>query len=180
MTLETVHYVNMLLGLGVIALQVLCVLAIVLLLFRPKENKYLSLIKDNFLSIGFLISLFAVLSSLFFSKIMHWVPCVYCWWDRVWIFPQAVIFGAALFKKQKNILLSAFILSLFGLINSVGHLYLYYYGESNAPCDASGVSCVQRLVNEFGGYISIPTMAFSGFFALLTLCAVVYFYKKEA
>jgi len=47
------------------------------------------------------------------------------------------------------------------------------------PCDATGVSCYQRLVSEFGGYISIPMMALTAFFGLLTLLMVVHFYKKE-
>ena len=169
----------MLMGAGVIILQALCVLAILFLLFRVKESKYLNFIKKNFLEIGFFLSLLAFGTSLFYTEILHWVPCFYCWYDRIWIFPQAVIFGVAWFRKDKNVFWYSLILSLFGLVNSLKHIYIYYYGEGLAPCDASGVSCVQRLVSEFGGYISIPTNAFTGFFALLTLLAVVYFYKKE-
>ena len=61
MTLETAHYVNMLLGLGVIVLQIFSVVALALLLFKVKESRYLAFIKKNFLEIGFFLSFFAVL-----------------------------------------------------------------------------------------------------------------------
>jgi hypothetical protein len=59
--------------------------------------------------------------------------------------------------------------------------FFYYFGENSAlPCDATGVSCYQRLVSEFGGYISIPMLALTGFFSLLTILIVAHFYMKES
>ncbi len=178
MSFETVHYINMFLGAGAILLQFLSVIALLFLVFRVKENPYLNFIKDNFLALGFFISFSAVITSFFYSDILNYVPCIYCWWDRVLIFPQAVIFGIAWFKRDGNAFLYSFVLTLLGLAKSIQHLNLYYYGEGDAPCDASGVSCVQRLVSEYGGYISIPMLAFTGFFAILTILLVAYFYKK--
>ncbi|HEV7702439.1 MAG TPA: disulfide bond formation protein B [Candidatus Paceibacterota bacterium] len=179
MSFENVHYVNMFLGLGAILLQILSVLVLLMLVFWRKGNPILRFIKNNFLPIGFLITFGAVLTSFFYSDIMGYVPCIYCWWDRVLIFPQAAIFGIAWLRKDRNAFWYSLVLTVFGLYKSLQHLRLYYYGEGGAPCDASGVSCVQRLVSEFGGYISIPMLAFTGFFALATLLLVVHFYKKE-
>jgi disulfide bond formation protein DsbB len=179
MEVETVHQINMILGLGAILLQILALAALVIVVFRPKENIYLSWIKNNFLPIGFFISTCAVLTSMFYSEVLHYIPCLHCWIDRVFIAPQAVIFGVAWFKKDRNAFLYSLWLTVLGLMNSLYHLYIYYLGEGTAPCDPSGVSCVQRLVNEFGGYISIPTLAFTGFFALLVLLMVVRFYKED-
>jgi disulfide bond formation protein DsbB len=176
---DSVHYVNMFLGLGVILLQIFSVITLLLLVCGFKKNKYLAFIKNNFLTIGFLVSISAVLVSLYYSEYLHYAPCLHCWIDRIFIFPQVIIFAIALWKKDRGALLYSFALTLLGLINSLYHIYIYYFGEGVAPCDASGVSCVQRLVSEFGGYISIPTMAFSGFFALLVLCLIAYFYEKE-
>ncbi len=176
---DYIHYFNLFIGLGVIVLQILSVGTLALLFLGPKESKFLGFIKNNFLWIGFIISLSAVLVSETYSEIIGWAPCVHCWIDRIFIFPQAVIFGIALIRKEKNILWYSVGLTLFGLINSIYHLYIYYFSEGTAPCDSSGVSCVQRLVSEFGGYISIPMNALSGFVALLVLALVVIFYKKD-
>jgi len=62
----------------------------------------------------------------------------------------------------------------------INQSFVYYFGDAgNVPCDASGVSCYQRLVSEFGGYISVPTLSLSAFVALLTILLVAHFYKKE-
>jgi disulfide bond formation protein DsbB len=67
-----------------------------------------------------------------------------------------------------------------GFLISIYHNFEYYFGETGtAPCDASGVSCYQRLVSEFGGYISIPMLALTAFFAIFTVVLVAHFYKKE-
>jgi disulfide bond formation protein DsbB len=169
----------MLLGAGAIFLQLCSVVALGMLIFGSKTNKYLAFIKNNFLEIGFLISFSAFLTSLFYSEIVHYVPCFLCWYDRVFIFPQAVIFAVALYRKEKNALYYALPLTILGLINSLYHIYIYNFGEGGGPCDASGISCVQKLVNEFGGYISIPMLALTGFFALFVLLMVAHFYKNE-
>lgn len=179
MSFESAHYINMFLGLGGIILQILALLALGILAFRPKENAYLSFIKRHFLGIGFFISFSAVLTSLLYSEVLNYVPCFFCWMDRIFIFPQAIIFLVAVRRKDRNAFFYSLILTLFGLINALYHAFIYYFGEGDTPCDASGVSCVQRLVNEYGGYISIPTLALTGFFALLVLLLVEHFYQRE-
>ena len=58
---------------------------------------------------------------------------------------------------------------------------MYYFADTgNLPCDASGVSCYQHLVSEFGGYISIPMLALTSFLALVTIVLVAHFYNKPA
>jgi disulfide bond formation protein DsbB len=182
MNAETLHYINMLLGLGAIVLQVLSLLAIIFLLFGSKnnsENKYLSFIKNHFLEIGFFITLSAVLVSLFYSEILNYVPCFHCWVARIFIFSQAVIFAVALSRRDGNVFFYSLPLTLLGLADALFLNYKYYFNPNSAPCDASGVSCVQQLVSEWGGYISIPMLALTGFVALLTLLLVVHFHQRE-
>ncbi len=179
---ETVHYLNMFLGLGVILLQVLTVVALSLLCyshFSGKENKYLSFIKDNFIQIGFFLTFSALAVSLFYSEVLNYAPCFHCWVQRIFIFPQAFLFAVAWLKKDRSVFWYSVPLTLVGLADALFLNYKYYFNPDSAPCDASGVSCVQQLVSEFGGYISIPMLALSGFVALLVVLAVAHFYKKE-
>lgn len=168
----------MLLGAGVILLQILSVVALALLVYG-KENKYLALIKDNFIQIGFFITFSAVLVSTFYSEVVGYLPCFHCWVQRIFIFPQAILFAVAWFRKEASVLWYAIPLTILGLADAIYLNYIYYFNPNSAPCDASGVSCVQRLMSEFGGYISIPMLSLSGFVALLTVLLVVYFYKKD-
>ncbi len=179
MSPEVIHYLNVFLGLGAVLLQVLSVIALFLLFFSSKKNKFLDYIDKHFLVLSFLISLFASVFPLVYSEIIGFLPCVLCWWQRVFLFPTLFLFGVALFDKDRKVIRYAAPLLSVGFLISLFHNFGYYFGEnSSAPCDASGVSCYQHLVSEFGGYISIPMLALTAFFALLTLLAVAHFYEK--
>lgn len=96
------------------------------------------------------------------------------------MFPLAFMFGVALWDQDRRVVRYAIPLALAGFLVSAYQNFFYYFGEtSSLPCDATGVSCYQHLVSEFGGYISIPMMALTAFVAILTLLAVAHFYKKE-
>jgi len=183
MNAESIHYLNVFLGLGAIILQVFSVVALFLLFFRLKENRenfYLNFIDKHFLPISFFISLFASVFPLVYSEIIQYLPCYLCWWQRVFMFPLVLMFGVALWDKDRRVIRYALPLLCVGFLISIYQNFFYYFGEnSNLPCDASGVSCYQRLVSEFGGYISIPMLALTAFGSLLTLLAVAHFYKKE-
>ena len=177
MSIESAHYFNVIIGVGVITLQILTLLTFILLIFS-RENKFLDFVKKYFIQIGFLISVSGVLVSTFYSEVLNYLPCFHCWIQRIFMFPQTLIFGVAWIRKDKNVLWYSLPLTIFGLIDAIYLIYLYYFNTSSAPCDASGVSCTLHYVTEFGGYISIPTLSISGFVALLTLLAVAHFYKK--
>lgn len=176
---DFVYYFNISLGVGVIILQIVSVFTLFLLYFGSKENKYLSFIKNNFIILGFSLSFFSVLFSLFYSEILNYAPCFHCWIQRIFLFPQMFLFGVAWFRKDRNVFWYSLVLLLVGILDALYLNYIYYFNPNSAPCDASGVSCVKRLVSLFGGYISIPMFSLTIFFVLITILLVVYFYKKD-
>lgn len=180
---EYIHYFNLILGIFAIILHFLCVFSLFLLFLVPSENKFknkfLSFILEHFLFIGFIISFFTTALSLFYSEILSYAACFLCWLQRIFLFPQVVLFGMAYLKKDIKVAHYAFPLLFSGFLIALYHNFIYYFGESLVPCDASGVSCVQRFVNEINGYISIPMFSLTVFFALITLLLIVRFYKKD-
>lgn len=173
------HYINLFLGVGAIFLQLGSIFVLTLLFLSTKENKFLSFIKENFVIFGFFLTFLPTLCSLFYSEILDYAPCLHCYIQRIFLFPQVFIFIIAWIRKDKNVWWYSFVLTLVGMFDAIYLNYIYYFNQNAEPCDASGVSCVQRLVSVFGGYISIPMLSLTSFFALLTLLLVVYFYKKE-
>ncbi|MFA6000445.1 MAG: disulfide bond formation protein B [Candidatus Paceibacterota bacterium] len=177
---ENIHYLNVFLGSGTILLQIFSVAALLLLFFGPKKNIFLDYLSGHFLVIGFIVVAFSSFFPLVYSEIINFSPCVLCWWQRVFMFPLVFMFGVALWDKDKRVIRYAIPLLCAGFLVSVYQNFFYYFGDSSSlPCDASGVSCYQKLVSEFGGYISIPMMALTAFGALLVLLAVAHFHKKE-
>lgn len=180
MSPEAVHYLNLFLGIGVILLQIFSVIVLLLLFVGPKKNPLLDFIDKYSLLLLFLLSFFSSVFPLIYSEIINFLPCNLCWWQRVFMFPLVFIFAVALWDKDKKVNRYAFPLIGVGLLLSFYQNFFYYFGQnSDLPCDASGISCYQRLVSEFGGYISIPMMALTAFFTLLVLVLVTLFYKKE-
>ena len=54
--------------------------------------------RDNRLYLAWVVSLVATMGSLYFSEILHFVPCVLCWFQRVCMYPLVVVLGVAAFS----------------------------------------------------------------------------------
>lgn len=176
---NSLYYLNVILGIGAILLQVFSIVTLFILFFGPKENKFLDYINKHFLVLSFLLALMASVFPLVYSEVVGFLPCYLCWWQRIFMFPLVLFFGIAFWNKDRKIIPYVLPMVFVGFLISIYQNFYYYFGEtSSLPCDASGVSCYQRLVYVFGGYISIPMLALTAFLTLLSLLAVAHFYKK--
>ncbi len=130
--------------------------------------------KENLLLSIWVLSLIAVLGSLFYSEIIGYTPCELCWIQRIFMYPLVIIFGVALVKRDKGIALPGVILSGVGLLISI-----YHYGLQKAPFlqDAGGfcgdVPCNLQYVNYFG-FITIPFLAGTAFLVILLISYFLY------
>jgi disulfide bond formation protein DsbB len=177
----TVHYLSLFLGSGAILLQIFSVLILLTLFFYSKKNRFLDFIDQHSLTLLFVVSFFASLFSLVYSEIIDFLPCYLCWYQRIFMFPLVFVFGLAMWNKDRKAIQYALPLAVIGFIISVYQNFYYYFGSnSSLPCDASGVSCFQHLVSEFGGYISIPMLALTSFSAILVIILVTHFYRQNA
>lgn len=126
----------------------------------------------NIVFLCWLIAGISTLGSLFFSEIMLYAPCALCWYQRIFMFPLAIIFLVGLFPFDKNVVKYALPLAAAGWLVALYHTLLHsgVIPESLAPC-RQGVSCTEVYIALFG-FISIPMlslMAFSSIIALLVL-----------
>ena len=120
---------------------------------------------------AFLVALVATAISLVYSDIIGFVPCELCWIQRIFLYPQVIILGLALWKKTKDSEIYCSALSLIGGVIALYHFYGQSFNPSALPaCDALGeASCAARYFVEFG-YVTIPLMSLTGF--LLILCGI--------
>jgi disulfide bond formation protein DsbB len=118
-----------------------------------------------------IVSLVATMGSLFFSEVMGLPPCVLCWYQRICMYPLALVATVGLVDRDRRVARYAWPLALTGLAVAIYHNLLYYQviPESIAPC-AAGVSCTDRQIEWFG-IVTIPLLSLSGF-ALITMCLV--------
>lgn len=122
-----------------------------------------------------LIAWVAVVGSLFFSEILHFPPCVLCWYQRIFMYPLVVILSVGILRKNKDLPLYVLPLALIGLAIGFYHNLLYYnlIPESAAPCSL-GISCTTKFV-EYFGFITIPFLSMIAF--VIISVAMIAFWK---
>lgn len=115
------------------------------------------------LFLAWIVALVATMGSLFFSEVMHLPPCLLCWYQRICMYPLAVIATVGLATGDRHVARYLWPLALVGLSVAVYHNLLYYHvvPESLAPCTA-GVSCTDVQI-EWLGFITIPLLSLTAF-----------------
>lgn len=133
----------------------------------------MTVLKKYLLYIAFAQALVAMLGSLFFSEILKFPPCVLCWYQRIFMYPIAIILAVGIMRKDKNVSYYVLPLAIVGFLISIYHNLLYYkiLPESAAPC-LLGVSCTTKFIEWFG-FVTIPFLSMMGF-GVVIACMVLY------
>lgn len=177
MTKEIVASVLELLTLlSTIFIFLLLVLFILKFVFKTKTKLYdktVHFLQDHYLFLGFIISLVATAGSLFYSNIMGYVPCKLCWFQRIFMYPQPILFLIAMNIKNndfKSIIPNSLILSVIGFFIAGYHYLLQINVLTSSGCDVVGYStnCSEFFSLSYG-FITIPMMSFIAFTLLIIL-----------
>ena len=165
-----VNFVIRVLSIGTLLAQVFTAILIGGLIWAYLNKKsfwWLNLVRKHALLLAFIMALVATLGSLFFSLGAGFTPCELCWYQRILMYPQAVLLGLALIKKDGKIADYILSLSAIGIVIPAYHNYIYYTAISSNFCKL-GESCTVKFFTELG-YITIPMMALTSFAVIITL-----------
>lgn len=113
----------------------------------------------------------ALLVSVSLSQVFDLIPCTFCWWERVLMFPLAFIATVGILRKDNNFVYYILPMSLFGIVVSLYHSLLQWgiIKESVLDCSLTGaVSCAKPEIMWLG-FITIPFMVFVCFTAISIL-----------
>ena len=118
---------------------------------------------------AWLIAAVSTLGSLFFSEVMELIPCVLCWYQRIFLFPLAIILLIGLFPLDKKVVNYALPLAIIGLLFTVYHCLLFFgvIPKNLQPC-SQGVSCTDDNMELFG-FLPIPLLALMAFLMIIIL-----------
>ncbi|MGF2615166.1 disulfide bond formation protein B [Rossellomorea vietnamensis] len=118
---------------------------------------------ENLLLTAFAAALISMLGSLFFSEIKQYEPCVLCWYQRIIMYPMAVILGIATVKKDASIAIYTLVLSGIGILTSLYHYSLQKVDFLYDAAPSCGrVPCTGEYINWLG-FITIPFLALTAF-----------------
>src|SRR5581483_10744103 len=81
-------------------------------------------IGERAIFLSFLVALAATAGSLFYSDIAGFQPCLLCWWQRIFLYPQVILLLVAFLKKDQLMRLHSIILSSIGALIAIYHTFL--------------------------------------------------------
>ncbi|HSJ83410.1 MAG TPA: disulfide oxidoreductase [Acidimicrobiia bacterium] len=149
--------------------------AVGLLVFRVVRGaEAATLLGSNAVWLAWVVALVATVGSLMYSEFFHYVPCRLCWFQRIAMYPLAVVLLVGAIRREVAVKFYAIPIALIGLVISIYHNVLQFFPSlEGTSCDPL-VPCSARSIEMFG-FMDLPFMAGAGFIVIAVLLA---FYTK--
>lgn len=172
--IETIETLNAILALGGIGL----LLGTAVLVFDLLTSRSLSEYVVRYgLLFAFLLTLCGTALTLVYSEYFGFVPCSLCWFQRIFLYPQLFISGAAAYLRDQRAAIYGILLSVPGLLFALYQHYIQMSGSDAIGCPTGGGDCAQRILFEYG-FMTYPLLAACLFVFLIALYA--YLLKARA
>ncbi len=170
--------------LAFIAVSCLVLLYLAKILFRVRAlDRIALLLKPNAYPIAFFLAFVASVASLFLSEVLHFQPCVLCWYQRIAMYPQVVMLYVAQIRRERVLTPYLIVLNIIGGLISLYHYSLHILPRTLVPilpCSTQfgGVPC-DKGYDFYFGFMTFPLMAGS-VFALITFLLIISRSKAKA
>ncbi|MCS6773460.1 MAG: disulfide oxidoreductase [Thermoflexales bacterium] len=105
----------------------------------------------------------ATAGSLYMSEVLGWVPCLWCWYQRIAMYPLALLLAFGLIVRDRSLPKYALMLAVPGLLAATYHILLQkvpFFARFEA-CRV-GVPCSVDYLNWLG-FITVPMLAWVAF-----------------
>lgn len=129
----------------------------------------------TFVFSAWLVAGVSTLGALFFSEVMQLPICVLCWYQRIFMFPLALILPLGLFPFDAKVIRYAMALAVPGATVALFQLLLVagVIPESIKPCSV-GVPCSVTVIEWFG-FLTIPLLSLLAFSSIAALLLMAHF-----
>ena len=151
-----------------------CGVAMIVASFMPSlAAKIEPIVAGQELWLGFGCAVGMMMGSLYMSQVKDFIPCQFCWYQRICAYPIVVVLIVAALRKDYRSFLVSSILAGIGACFSLYHIGIERvdWFEKSTACDINA-SCSLRWI-EVGGArgawynITIPVMALCGFLFII-------------
>jgi disulfide bond formation protein DsbB len=149
--------------------------AVGLLVFRVvKGPEAATVLGNKAVWLAWVVALVATVGSLMYSELFHFPPCRLCWFQRIAMYPLAIILLVGAIRREMAVKFYAVPIALIGLVIPIYHNVLQFFPSlEGTSCDPL-VPCSARSIEMFG-FMDLPFMAGAGFIVIAVLLA---FYTK--
>ena len=137
----------------------------------PAGAQLIDIVRPFRLWLAWLVAAVAMAGSLYFSESANFVPCKLCWFQRIAMYPLALLLLIAALRRDHGIRMYAIALAGVGAIISTFHYIIEWHPSlGSGTCDITA-PCTVPWFREFG-FISLSLMALCGFAAIISLLTI--------
>jgi disulfide bond formation protein DsbB len=131
--------------------------------------------------VALLAAWIATCGSLYMSEVLHWVPCLLCWYQRILMYPLAVILIVGILRRDRGLHWYVLPLSLGGIVVSLYHYLLIMTDWFPPPPCTSGVPCTVDYINMVGAlsFVKVPFLALTAFIIISLFTGFTALYQAE-
>ena len=120
---------------------------------------------------AWLAALVTTLGSLYFSEVAHFTPCKLCWYQRIAMYPFAIVLLIAAIRRDRRVAWYVVPVATIGALFAAYHTQLQAFPQQHSSFCTLSEPCTVRYVWEFG-FVSLPFMALSAFVFIITMTLV--------
>ncbi len=121
--------------------------------------------------LAWLVALVATGGSLYFSEVAGFLPCVLCWYQRIGMYPLAVVLLVAALRRDPGVAVYVWpVCALTGAISAY-HVALERVPALDVGACSADVPCTLVWFTELG-FVTLPVMALVAFTFIAVLLGV--------
>ncbi|MDJ0663274.1 MAG: disulfide bond formation protein B [Acidimicrobiia bacterium] len=139
---------------------------------REIRNQIEDVLRGYELWFGAAVAGFATLGSLYLSETANLIPCTLCWYQRIAMYPLALILAIAAFRREGMIRIYANVIAAVGAAIAAYHYLIQWFPNLEGTSCTTSVPCTAFYFRVWD-FISIPYMALSAFLLVLVLMVVL-------
>jgi disulfide bond formation protein DsbB len=127
-----------------------------------------------------LVAAVATAGSLYFSEVAGYIPCQLCWYQRIAMYPLAVILVIAAIRRDHKAIWYVLPIAAVGAGIAGWHRLVELRPQlESTSCSAVGPSCAATWFEQFG-FVTLAFMAFSGFISIMILSLIATIWAPTA
>jgi disulfide bond formation protein DsbB len=121
------------------------------------------------LALAVVVAATCMAGSLYFSEVADFIPCTLCWYQRIAMYPLAVILAIAAVRRDRSVRYYVVPLASIGAAISIYHYVIEWIPEAETGVCSTTIPCSVQWFDRVFGFVSLPFMALCGFALIISL-----------
>lgn len=125
------------------------------------------------------VAVIATMGSLYFSEVKGYIPCNFCWYQRILMYPLVIILGIAAVRKDERQSVYVSSLAMIGWLIAAVHYLMQKTSLFQTLESGCGIiPCAGEYINWYG-FITIPFLSLVAFTLIIILQILTVWARKQ-